>query len=177
MPKQPRRSKRIGSSAIAHHPTVISRMRRTPSAASESVSPLQQARGTLNSPLTHDDIPALVQEVVQAISKGGHLICDGPAAGNTPAYSIEYNEEIQRPLASSLIDSTRATSRSTNRESATYLHLTQEDIPSLVQQVLQALPGATTHNNNAGDHYPPQQSNSGSSPSIEQSSQPPPSEL
>ena len=139
----------------------------------ESVSPLQQARGMLNSPLTCDDIPALVQEVVQAISRG-HPIRDGPAAVNTPAHSIKYNEEIQRPLASSLIDSTRATSRSTNRESATYLPLTQEDIPSLVQQVLQALPGTTTQ---AGDHHPPQQSNSGSSPSIEQSSQPPSSEL
>ena len=110
--------------------------------------------------------------MVQTISRGGHPTRDVPAAVNyvTPAYLIESNvEQIQR-----LLTSTRATSGGAITESAA---LTQEDIPSLVQQVLQALPGATTHNNNAGDHHPPQQSISGSSTSIEQSSQPPPSEL
>ena len=206
MPKQSRRSKRVGSSPITPQPTATSRTRvgsgpvtPQPTAASRTragsnpitpqptatsrtrvgsspITPQPTAtsrtqRTPRNSPLTQDDIPALVREVVQTISRGGHPTRDVPAAVNyvTPAHPIESNEQIQRPLAS-----TRATSGGAITESAA---LTQEDIPSLVQQVLQALPGATTHNNNAGDHHPPQQSISGSSTSIEQSSQPPPSEL
>ena len=97
------------------------------------------------------------------------------SSSGTLAHPIESNEQIQHPLTSPPpIDSARATSRGAITESAA---LTQENIPSLVQQVLQALPGATTHNNNAGDHHPPYLSISGSSTSIKQSSQPPPSEL
>ena len=144
MPKQSRRSKRVGSSPITPQPTAASRTR----AGSSTITPQPTATSRMhvdsspitpqptatsrtqgtprNSPLTRDNIPALVQEVVQTVSRGGHPTYDVLAAGNyvIPANPIESNEQIQCPLTS-----TRATSRGAITESAA---LTQEDIPSLV---------------------------------------------
>ena len=87
-----------------------------------------QERSDHRTPLTRNDIPVLIQEVVQSLSIRGPHSHDDPPVENTSHQLTQTNATVQGtplpPLLSNPV---------TNNT------LTTEDIPSLVQQVLQAL--------------------------------------
>ena len=117
--------------------------------------------------LTRGDIPALVQEVVQSLTRRSNPSHDNSACENTSSQSVEPNATRQTPLPPSRRRSETALMDSgPGTEEDPHLPLTREVIPSLVQQVLQALPRASsstlTHANAAADPSPPPQSTNSS---------------
>ena len=139
----------------------------------------RRGRGNSHATLTRQDIPALVQEVVQSLSRGGNPELVDSAA-DTSSQPVEPSAAGQTPTPSASrlrSGNSQVYSGADNGENSE-LPLTREDIPRLVQQVLQALPGALTSTSTLitmGDNPPaPQQNNSSS---TEQDPPPPPSKL
>ena len=147
----------------------ISTMPRTPPDSRQRSSrgrfTVQQARqpdrGSNRSTLTRGDVSALLQEVVQSVLRQSSCrLVDSTA--NVPDQTVDPTVTTSPGFTSN------GNSQTADRWAAGYqdtefeLPLTREDIPILVQQVLQALPGPSTsvsgHFSIIDDPPPPLQS-------------------
>ena len=125
MPKQRATSRKV--SCPCESTSVVTRCTRSSAARTGDVpSSTQQRRGPHRTPLTHDIIPALIQEVIQSRSRTDPHSHDDPPRENTTLQLTQTNATVQGapPPANPVTNNT----------------LTTEDIPNLVQQVLRALP-------------------------------------
>ena len=101
---------------------------RSPAARTGDATRITRQKGSdRRTPLTRDDIPVLIQEVVQSLARRGPHSHEDPApVENTSCQLTQTNATVQgapppsNPVANNI--------------------LTTEDIPRLVQQVLRALP-------------------------------------
>ena len=134
-----------------------------------------RGRGNSHATLTRQNILALVQEVVQSLSSGGNPDLVDSAADTSSQPSA--TGQTPTPSASHLRSGNSQVYSGADNGENSELPLTREDIPRLVQQVLQALPGALTSTSThiMGDNPPPPQQNNSSS--TEQDPPPPPSKL
>ena len=103
---------------------------RSPAARTGNVSrSTRKARGDHRTPLTRDDIPVLIQEVVQSLSRRGPHTHDDPSMENTTHQLTQTNATVGKVPPPLLCLQNPVTNNT----------LTTEDIPSLLQQVLRAL--------------------------------------
>ena len=126
MPKQ-RSTRRKASRPCESTGGTTLRTRSSAARTGDATGITRQEGGDRRTPLTRDDIPVLIQEVVQSLARRGPHSHEDPApVENTSCQLTQTNATVQgapppsNPVANNI--------------------LTTEDIPRLVQQVLRALP-------------------------------------